>query len=141
LRRREYGKFQKNRDENWKFKAGEEVKPIMEVNIWQLLAGFVAAMGIPSAIMGLIVWRLEGRISKRERDHEEQDKSQKDLIVLLVQSTSASIALGEATAKAVQRIPDAHCNGDMHAALEYATNIKHKQKEFLTKQGIDALLD
>lgn len=107
---------------------------MMEGNIWQLLAGFVAAMGIPSAIMGLIVWRLEGRISKRERDHEEQDKSQKDLIVLLVQSTSASIALGEATAKAVQRIPDAHCNGDMHAALEYATNIKHKQKEFLTKQ-------
>ena len=72
---------------------------MMEGNIWQLLAGFVAAMGIPSAIMGLIVWRLEGRISKRERDHEEQDKSQKDLIVLLVQSTSASIALGEATAK------------------------------------------
>lgn len=128
-------------DKNYKFKAGEEVKPMMEGNIWQLLAGFVAAMGIPSAIMGLIVWRLEGRISKRERDHEEQDKSQKDLIVLLVQSTSASIALGEATAKAVQRIPDAHCNGDMHAALEYATNIKHKQKEFLTKQGIDALLD
>lgn len=58
---------------------------MMEGNIWQLLAGFVAAMGIPSAIMGLIVWRLEGRISKRERDHEEQDKSQKDLIVLLVQ--------------------------------------------------------
>ena len=114
---------------------------MMEGNIWQLLAGFVAAMGIPSAIMGLIVWRLEGRISKRERDHEEQDKSQKDLIVLLVQSTSASIARGEATAKAVRRIPDAHCNGDMHAALEYATNIKHKQKEFLTKQGIDALLD
>lgn len=28
---------------------------MMEVNIWQLLAGFVAAMGIPSAIMGLIV--------------------------------------------------------------------------------------
>mgnify|MGYP000727273512 CR=1 FL=1 len=27
-----------------------------------------------------------------------------------------SLALGEATAKAVQRIPDAKCNGDMHAA-------------------------
>lgn len=114
---------------------------MIEMDTGALIASFVAAMGIPSAIMGLIVWRLEGRISKRERDHEEQDKSQKDLIVLLVQSTSASIALGEATAKAVQRIPDAHCNGDMHATLEYATNIKHKQKEFLTKQGIDALLD
>ena len=62
-------------------------------------------------------------------------------IVLLVQSTSASIALGEATARAVQRIPDAHCNGDMHDALNYAANIKHKQKDFLTKQGIHALYD
>ena len=47
----------------------------------------------------------------------------------------------QATARAVQRIPDAHCNGDMHAALEYATSVKHKQKDFLTKQGVDALLD
>ena len=114
---------------------------MIELNIWELLIGFVAAMGIPSAVMGLIIRRLEKRLTRRDNLREEQDKSQKDLIPLLVQSTSASIALGEATAKAVQRIPDAHCNGDMHAALEYATNIKHKQKEFLTKQGIDALLD
>lgn len=114
---------------------------MIELNIWELLIGFVAAMGIPSAVMGLIIRRLEKRLTRRDNLREEQDKSQKDLITLLVQSTSASIALGEATAKAVQHIPDAHCNGDMHAALEYATNIKHKQKEFLTKQGIDALLD
>lgn len=54
---------------------------------------------------------------------------------------AAAIALGEATAKAVQRIPDANCNGDMHDALNYAANIKHKQKDFLTKQGIHALYD
>jgi hypothetical protein len=29
----------------------------------------------------------------------------------------------------------------MHSALEYATSIKHKQKEFLDRQGIHALLD
>ncbi len=114
---------------------------MIELNIWQLLIGFVAAMGIPSAAMGLIVRRLEKKINKKDSEREEQDKAQKDLIVLLVQSTSASIALGEATARAVQRIPDAHCNGDMHAALEYATSVKHKQKDFLTKQGVDALLD
>ena len=51
------------------------------------------------------------------------------------------VALGEATAKAVQRIPDAHCNGDMKGALEYATTVKHRQKEFLTKQGVSALMD
>lgn len=114
---------------------------MIELNIWELLAAFVAAMGIPSAVLGVIIRRLEKKISKRDSIRDEQDKAQKDLVVLLVQSTSAAIALGEATAKAVQRIPDAHCNGDMHAALEYATSVKHKQKDFLTKQGIEALLD
>ena len=42
----------------------------------------------------------------------------------------SAIALAEATAKAVQRIPDAKCNGDMHAALEYAQKVKHEQKDF-----------
>ena len=78
---------------------------MIELDIWQLLVGFVAAMGIPSAIMGLIVKRLEKRLAKRDSDRDEQDKSQKDLIVLLVQSTNASIALGEATARAVQAHP------------------------------------
>jgi predicted extracellular nuclease len=57
----------------------------------------------------------------------------------MVQSTGAAIALGEATARAVQRIPDAHCNGDMHAALNYASEMKHQQKDFLAKQGIRAI--
>ena len=51
----------------------------------------------------------------------------------------AAIALGEATAQAVQRIPDAHCNGDMHAALEYARKVKHEHKEFMTEQSVQAL--
>ena len=67
------------------------------------------------------------------RQPEAADKIQSSLLI--------GCALAEATAVAVQRIPDAHCNGDMHAALEYATSVKHKQKDFLTKQGVDALLD
>ena len=45
----------------------------------------------------------------------------------------------ERRAVAVQRIPDAHCNGDMHAALEYARKVKHAQKDFLTEQGVKAI--
>lgn len=114
---------------------------MIEINIGELLLAFLAAMGIPSTIMGLIVWRLKGRIEDSEEAQEKKNSGQKELILILVQSTRASIALGEATAKAVQRIPDTHCNGDMHAALQYATDIKHRQKEFLDKQGIEALLD
>ena len=58
-----------------------------------------------------------------------------------MQGVNAAIALGEATARAVQRIPDAHCNGDMHAALDYAAKIKHAQKDFLARQGIQAILE
>ena len=110
-----------------------------------LLAAFVAAMGIPSALMGIIAWRLRTRIEARERARdkaaEEKAKAQQELALILVKGTRASIALGEATAKAVQRIPDAHCNGDMHAALDYAVKIKHEQKDFLARQGIHALMD
>ena len=115
----------------------------MEVNIGlgQMVLAFVAAMGIPSAIMGLIIWRLERRIDKREKEQAAQEQGQKDLFVLVVQGTNAAIALGEATARAVQRIPDAHCNGDMHDALDYAADIKHQQKDFLTRQGVSSLMD
>ena len=115
----------------------------MEVNIGlgQMVLAFVAAMGIPSAIMGLIIWRLERRIDKQEKEQAAQEQGQKDLFVLVVQGTNAAIALGEATARAVQRIPDAHCNGDMHDALDYAADIKHKQKVFLTRQGVSYLMD
>ena len=115
----------------------------MEVNVslGQMVLAFVAAMGIPSAIMGLIIWRLERRIDKREKEQAAQEQGQKDLFVLIVQGTNAAIALGEATARAVQRIPDAHCNGDMHDALDYAADIKHKQKAFLTRQGVSSLMD
>ena len=100
----------------------------MTINAGEFLIAFVAAMGIPSAIMGFIVWKLERKIAARDKRAEEQDEAQKDFFLLMVQSTGAAIALGEATAKAVQRIPDANCNGDMHDALNYAANIKHMLK-------------
>lgn len=104
----------------------------------QLLLAFLAAMGIPGAIMGLIVWRLKGRIEARAADLAAKEQARQELALLLVQSTRASIALGEATAHAIQR---GHTNGDTEAALKYATEIKHKQKDFLARQGVHALLD
>ena len=110
------------------------------------------AMSIPSAVTGFCFWLIEHRINQREREEEkkreqhQQDMDQKERLreesqFLILQSVNAAIALGEATAKAVQRIPDANCNGDMCAALEYATKVKHEQKEFLTKQGIQNIFD
>ena len=96
------------------------------------VGGLLTLLGIPTAITSLGLWLLQRRISKREAAREQNE-------VLLIQNTRAALALAEATAVAVQRIPDAHCNGDMHAALEYARKVKHAQKDFLTEQGVKAI--
>ena len=82
---------------------------------WQILV----TVGVPSGIFGFAVW----------------------LQICIYETSLAAIALGEATAKAVQRIPDAHCNGDMHAALDYASKVKHAQREVVSRCGIKSIVE
>ena len=107
------------------------------------LGTLLAAMSIPSvifsAIVGFCFWWFEKKLERREKEHDKKDAARRQNEVIMIESMNAAIALGEATARAVQRIPDAHCNGDMHAALEYASSIKHKHRNFITEQGIDSL--
>lgn len=122
------------------------------LTVGQALWAFILALGIPSAITGFLVWNFERKIAKREAKREkeqeerhkkeaEREKAREELQIHTIQGVSAAIALGEATAKAVQRIPDAHCNGDMHDALNYAIKIKHEQKDFLTRMGIASVVE
>lgn len=60
---------------------------------------------------------------------------------MIIQSSKANQIGIEAIAKAVQRIPDAHCNGDMTAALEQMKEIQAKEKQFLIERGIKYLFE
>ena len=101
----------------------------------------ILIMSIPSAFTGFCFWMLQRKIDKRNNEQDKREEARLKNELMLIQKVDASLCLGEATARAVQRIPDAHCNGDMHEALEYAGRIKHSQKEFLAAQGIHAILD
>ncbi len=103
------------------------------------IPALVAAMCIPSALTGFCFWMLERRIARREAEQDRKDEARRRNEIIVIHGMNAAIALGEATARAVQRIPDAHCNGDMHDALEYAGRIMHEQKDFLTEQGIESI--
>lgn len=125
------------------------------------VTALLALMGVPTAVTAFAFWLLERNITKRDKERErkeeaarkaeadeaaarrkeeeEREKARESLMIATVQGVNAAIALGEATARAVQRIPDAHCNGDMKEALEYAAEAKHKQKDLLTEQGIHAI--
>ena len=117
--------------------------------------------GIPVAITGFFVWLIEHRIQKREkekeaqkaiekrqeeerkaeekREAEEKEKYREDLLLMNLQSIRSVIVLSTATAKAVQRIPDAKCNGDMTNALKHVAEVQEDQKDFLLKLGIHSI--
>ena len=94
------------------------------------------SMGIPTAVTGLLVWWLKRHIDKREKRSEEREENVEKLMMMIMQTSRATNVLAEATAKAVQRIPDAKCNGDMTAALEKAAAIQKEEQQFLMDQGV-----
>lgn len=112
------------------------VEPTISVTISSLAWGFIMAMGIPSAITGIAVWWLKKQMDKRDVRMEEKERNTEKMILLIAQNSRATYTVAEATAKAVQRIPDAHCNGDMTAALKQAKKFQMEEQQFLIDQGV-----
>lgn len=105
-----------------------------------------------SALVGFFFWLIQRNINQRDAEEQrrrtarQQELDQREQVryqheLYMMKSIDAAIALGEATARAVQRIPDAHCNGDMHAALNYAQRVKHDRKDFLNEQALHIISD
>lgn len=105
--------------------------------MWEILL----SGGIISGIVGLIFWWFKKWIEKRDKEKEEHDKNVENLILYLIKTSTSTNILSEATARAVQRIPDARCNGDMKAALEKASKIHKEEKEFLIDQGLKHIFE
>ena len=123
----------------------------MNLTVGQAIAAFIAAMGVPGAVMGLIVRWLTQRMDERDKARElaqaearEAEKKRAEALdeleLLNIQATLAAIELAEATARAVERIPDSKCNGDMHSALEHAKAVKQEVRDFMAKQATRAVV-
>ena len=93
--------------------------------------------GVPSGLFGLFIWLFKRSIDKREKTREAREEKVEQLMLYILQDCRATTVLATATAKAVQRIPDAQCNGDMTRALETAAEIQSKEKDFVFNQGIE----
>ena len=98
---------------------------------------WIEILGIASVpvlcLTAFINWQfrtLEKRIDEKEHARSERD-------YLVVKGVIASIGLGEAQARELQK--DGKVNGNTSSALEYATEIKHKIEDFYTQQGVNNL--
>lgn len=109
----------------------------MELTIAQLIAVF----GIPAAITGFGIWMFQRRIEKREAKAKEHEANLEALVLMMMQTSRANTVGITAIARAVQRIPDAHCNGDMTSALAEMEAIQKKEQQFIVDKGIKYLFE
>lgn len=96
----------------------------------------LALFGIPTTIVGLLVWRFKKSIDKAEAERKAREDRQHKYEVFQVRMIMAVAAVCEANAIALQ---NGKCNGETHRALEYLNNVKREQRDFLTEQGIEHL--
>ena len=96
---------------------------------------------IPSSITGLFGWWVKKKIDQQEERQLEREKNQEKLMVMMMNSTKANSIGIQAVARAVQRIPDAHANGDIDSAIEEMNQLQKAEDNFLTEQGVNHILN
>ncbi len=123
---------------------------MITINTFEILTAI--AVCFPSAVVSFCFWLLKRNMDKRQKEEQArqnrlqekidaQDAKRRQSEFLALKNNIATTCLAEATAEAVARIPDAHCNGDMHAALEFARRSKREVREFLEQEGISAIYE
>ena len=95
---------------------------------------------IPSSITGLFVWWVKKKLDQQEERQLEREKNQQELMAMLMNSTKANCIGIQAVARAVQRIPEAHANGDIDSAIEEMDKLQKEEDSFLTEQGIKHII-
>lgn len=101
------------------------------------IVSFIFSLLSACGILSIPIWLLKRHIDKVEKKREIREQKTEQFMLYIMRNGRATNILAEATAKAVQRIPDAHCNGDMTAALEEAAKIQKEEKDFMFNQGVE----
>lgn len=104
--------------------------------LWQVLLSIGLVSAIVSGAVGLGFHGIKKRMDTEAQERVEREKARREYERFQVKMLTATAALSEANALALQH---GKCNGETHAALEYMETVKREQREFLTKQGIDHL--
>lgn len=109
-----------------------------------LLTAIASLLGGSGLVGSVLFWLFKRHIAKKDREREDKEKEREEkdqkieeLMLLMMRENHATYILVNATARAVQRIPSAKCNGDMKAALEAAEKCQKDEKNFLVDQGIE----
>lgn len=99
---------------------------------------FLLAIGVPSAVVGLMFRRIERRMDEERKARKAQDEARLKFEEFQTRGMTATMALCEANSIALQ---NGRCNGETHKALEYMKKVKGEQRDFLVSKGIEHIFD
>ena len=100
----------------------------------------ITAITIMCSIIGAVSAAFGIVKSVTERHEKERKERQEALQLIILKSLDGALDLSISTATAISRIPSAHCNGDMHAALKAAQKTKEDQQRALTAAGVSHMM-
>lgn len=103
-------------------------------DLWAILLAF----GVPSTVLGFVIWFIQKEITKNQKKQEDHDKNLESLVLMMLQSTRANTILCKATAEAVR---DGHCNGNMTEAMKIVDKTAAAEKEFLLDKSIKYIFE
>lgn len=103
------------------------------------MATYIPVFTSMIAALAAIAVAIIQALANKKQDKRETARQKNEL--LISKSVEASLSLAIATAKAVKRIPDAKCNGDMDSALRNAQDAKREHRAFLQEQGIKSIYE
>ena len=103
---------------------------------WQFLVSIGVVSAFVGGAIGLGFHSIKKRMDAEAQERKEREEARRKYERFQVKMLTATAALGEANALALQH---GKCNGETHQALEYLNTVKREQRDFLTEQGIDHL--
>lgn len=103
---------------------------------WQFLLSIGLVSAVVGGAIGIGFHNIKKRMDREAEERKKREEARREYESFQIKMLTATAALGEANALALQH---GKCNGETHRALEYLEGVKRDQREFLTKQGIDHL--
>ena len=93
---------------------------------------------IVSVVIGMLLWYFQNRLKKSESKRQTRESCLEEFYSLTLNTTIASVVLGEVTAQAVR---DGHANGELQNALDAAKEVKEDYQKFIRKQSIKNIIN
>ena len=97
-------------------------------DIWPLILS-----GVQTVIVGLLVWYIEKRAEKRQKETQNHNAARKRESLLMLEMHAANANMTYAVAMAVKR---GHANGEVETAIEEYEAAKKAYYRFMNEQAV-----